>query len=173
MRSFNKKGDEGETSLLFTRRVLTSSLRCEAYGTLDEVVSCLGIARNIVAKDKTKEIVLKIQKELFVVGAELAVEKEDYQKFVSQFKPVTDDMAKQLERIIDELELEIELPNSFIIPGSNLGSGWLDLSRTMVRRAERRIVTLKLNNEISNSAMLHYLNRLADLLFILGRYEEI
>ena len=81
-------------------------------------------------------------------------------------------MAGELEGIIDELESEIELPRSFVIPGSNLGSGWLDLSRAIVRRAERRVVELKENSEIKNDAILQYLNRLADLLFILARYEE-
>lgn len=172
MKTFNKRGDEGETSLLFGRRVPKSSLRCEAYGALDEALSCLGITRNVVTNDKTKEAILKVQKELFIVNAELATKPEDRERFASRFTPVTDEMANQLEGIIDELESEIELPKSFIIPGSNLGSGWLDLSRTLVRRAERKVVALKDNNEISNGAILHYLNRLADLLFVLARYEE-
>lgn len=172
MKTFNKRGDEGETSLLFGQRVAKSSLRCEAYGTLDEAGASLGIARNVVTKDKTKEIIAKVQKELFVVSAELATKSEDYGRFASRFTPVSDEMTSQLERLIDDLESEIELPKSFIIPGANLGSGWLDLSRTIVRRAERKVVALKENNEISNDAILHYLNRLADLLFILARYEE-
>jgi cob(I)alamin adenosyltransferase len=172
MKTFNKRGDEGETSLLFGQRVPKSSLRCEAYGTLDEAVSCLGIARNVVTKDKTKEIIWKIQKGLFIVSAELATKPEDYQGFVSHFTPVTVEMADQLEGIIDELESKIEMPKSFIIPGSTLGSGWLDFSRTIVRRAERRVVVLKKKNEINNNAILQYLNRLADLLFTLARYEE-
>jgi cob(I)alamin adenosyltransferase len=172
MKTFNKRGDEGETSLLFGQRVPKSSPRCEAYGTLDEAVSCLGIARNTVTKNKTKEIIWKIQKELFIVSAELATKPSDYQVFATRFTPVTEEMADHLEEIIDELESKIKLPKSFIIPGSTLGSGWLDLSRTIVRRAERRVVVLKKKNEINNNAILQYLNRLADLLFILARYEE-
>lgn len=172
MKTFNNREDDRETSLLFGQRVWKSSLRCEAYGTLDEAVSCLGIARNVATKDKTKEVILKVQKELFRVNAELATKCEDYEKFASRFTPVTDEMANQLAEVIDELKSEIELPKSFIIPGSNLGSAWLDLSRTIVRRAERRVIALKQNNKISNNAILHYLNRLADLLFILARYEE-
>jgi cob(I)alamin adenosyltransferase len=172
MKTFNKLGDEGETSLLFGRRVAKSSLTCEAYGTIDEAVSCLGIARNMVTKVKTKEIILKVQKELFLVSSELATHLKDYQKFTAHFTPVTDDMVYQLERTIDELESKIELPQSFIIPGSNLSSGWVDLSRTIIRRAERRVSRLRGNDAIPNITILHYLNRLADLLFILARYEE-
>ena len=172
MKTFNKRGDGGETSLLFGQRVPKSDLRCEAYGTIDEAVSCLGIARNLVTKDKAKEIILRVQKELFTISAELATKPEDYERLASRFTPVTDTMADELEGIVNELESEIELPKSFIIPGSNLGSGWLDLSRTIVRRAERRVVTLRESNEIENDAILRYLNRLADLLFILARYES-
>ena len=172
MKTFNKRGDKGETSLLFGQRVSKSDLRCEAYGTIDEAVSALGIARNLVAKGRVKEVILKVQKELFNINAELATKAEDYERLASSFTPVTDEMANGLEEIIDELESEIEVPKSFIIPGSNLGSGWLDLSRAIVRRAERRVVELEENNEVRNGAILQYLNRLADLLFILARYEE-
>ncbi|MFC1942690.1 cob(I)yrinic acid a,c-diamide adenosyltransferase [Chloroflexota bacterium] len=172
MKTFNKRGDEGETSLLFGDRVKKNSLRCEAYGTLDEVVSCLGVARNAVTREKTKIIILKLQEEIFMVSAELATEPENYEKFASRFTPVTDEMVDRLEEMIVELESEIELPKAFIIPGSNMGSGLLDLSRAMVRRAERRVADLRQNNEISNNAIQSYMNRLADLLFMLGRYEE-
>jgi cob(I)alamin adenosyltransferase len=173
MKTFNKKGDGGDTSLLFGHRISKDSLRCEAYGTLDEAISGLGIARNVVSKDKTKILILNIQRELFRINAELAIKPEDYDKYSAQFTPLNDEMVNQLENVINELESEIVIPKSFIIPGSNPGSGWLDLCRTIVRRAERRVVTLKRTDEISNSVILQYLNRLADLLFILARYEEI
>jgi len=172
VKTFNKKGDRGDTSLLFGRRVSKSDLHCEAYGTIDEAVSSLGIARNLVTKDRVKEIILGVQKELFDISAELATKPEDCDRLASSFKPITDEMAGGLEEIIDELETKIEMPKSFIIPGSNLGSAWLDLSRTIVRRAERKVVTLKAEGEIKNDAILQYLNRLADLLFTLARYEE-
>lgn len=172
MKTFNKKGDSGNTSLLFGRRVPKSDLRCEAYGTIDELVSSLGIARNFVTKDKTKELILEVQKELFTLGTELATKSEDYERLIAKFKPVTDEMVNRLEQIIDEMETEIDMPKSFVIPGSNLGSAWLDLSRAIVRRAERKAVMLKEKKEIRNNAILKYLNRLADLLFTLSRYEE-
>ena len=173
MKTFNKKGDKGETSLLFGGRVPKSDLRCEAYGTLDEAISSLGVARNHVKKKKTREMILRVQKELFEVNAELATKTEDREKFVTHFKPITEGMAAGLEEIINEIEAEVEMPRAFIIPGANLASASLDVSRAIVRRAERRAVILKEKGEIENDAILHYLNRLADLLFMLARYEEV
>ena len=173
MKTFNKKGDRGKTSLLFGQRVPKDDLHCEAYGTIDEAVSALGITRNVVVKDRVKEIILRVQKELFTIGAELATKPENYEQLTSHFTPVTDKMSLELEEIINDLEVKIEMPKSFIIPGSTSGSAWLDLSRTIVRRAERRAVTLKEQGELKNEVVLQYLNRLADLLFTLARYESM
>ncbi|MFA4836349.1 MAG: cob(I)yrinic acid a,c-diamide adenosyltransferase [Dehalococcoidia bacterium] len=172
MKTFNKRGDKGETSLLYGVRIAKDSLRCEAYGKVDEVVSALGLARNLVKQEKTRGIILKAQQELFMVGAELATELAEHEKFVSQFKPITKDMVDDLERIIDELEGKIEMPRAFIIPGKNPGSAALDLSRSMLRTAERRAVSLNGTGGIKNEFLLSYINRLADLLFTLARYEE-
>ena len=172
MKTPSEKGDEKETSLLFGKRVLKSDLRCEAYGTIDEAVSSLGFARNLVRKDKSREIITKVQKELFAVSAELATQPEDYDKFAATFQPVTDEMVSSLERITGEIEAEIQMPQGFVIPGTNLASAALDVSRTIVRRAERRAVVLEEQNEIRNEAILRYLNQLSDLLFAVARYEE-
>jgi len=173
MKTFDKEGDSGETSLLFGRRVAKSDLRCEAYGTLDEAMSALGVARNLVAKDKVKDVICKVQRELFAINAELATKPEDYEKLTLSFTPVTDKMVKGLEDIIVELEADTEMPKSFIIPGAkNVGAAWIDLSRAIIRRAERRVVELKRQKEIKNETLLPYLNRLSDLFFVLARYEE-
>lgn len=172
MKTFNKKGDRGNTSLLFGKRVPKSDLHCESYGTIDEAISSLGVARNLVKRAKSKETILKVQKELFVLNAELATQCEDYDKLASKFKVVTAEMADGLESTIVQLEGEIEMPKAFVIPGANLASASLDVSRAIVRRAERRLVALKEKGEISNDAILQYINRLADLLFVLARYEE-
>ena len=172
MKTFNKKGDKGETSLLFGQRVLKSDLHCEAYGTIDEAVSALGVARNLVRKNKAREIISKVQKDLFTVNAELATKPEDYERLVSRCQPINDKRVSEIEELIDEIEAEVEISNEFIIPGSNLASAALDLSRTVVRRAERRVVGLKEGGEVRNEAVLQYLNRLADLLFLLARCEE-
>lgn len=173
MKTFNKKGDTGSTGLFFGGRVPKSDLRCEAYGTVDEAVSYLGMARNLVKQSKTREIILKVQKELFMLNAELATKCEDYGRLVARHQPVTAEMAGDLEKLIDEIEGRVELPKGFVIPGSNPASAALDVSRTIVRRAERRVVELHEKGEVKNPAILQYLNRLADLLFILARYEEI
>ena len=172
MKTFNKRGDKGETSLLYGGRVAKDTLRVEAYGKLDEVVSALGLARSLVKKEKTQELILKFQQELFTVSAELATAPEEYEKLTSQFGPVTKTMVDAIESTIDELESEIEMPDAFVIPGGNSGSAALDLARSMTRTAERRAVSLKTRGEIENGFLLSYLNRLADLLFTLARYEE-
>ncbi len=172
MKTFNKKGDTGETSLLFGRRVPKDDLHCEAYGTLDEAVSALGIARNFVESAKTKEIILGVQRELFQVNGELATRPEDCERLASSFAPVTDAMSDRLEALINDLESRMETPREFIIPGGTIGAAFLDLARATVRRAERRVVTLREQGELRNESILKYLNRLADLLFTLARYEE-
>jgi len=158
--------------LLFGQRVPKTDSRCETYGTLDEVISLLGVARNLVKKTESPEIILKVQKELFEVNCELATGPEDYEKLVTRFRPITEEMAAGIESIIDRIEAQIELPKAFVIPGANLSSATLDVARATLRRAERRAVSLREQGEIKNEAILQYLNRLADLLFILARYEE-
>lgn len=172
MKTFNKRGDAGETSLLFDRRVPKDDPHCEAYGTIDEAVSALGITRNLVKSDRVRQIILEAQRELFKVSTELAAKADDHDRFVSSFSPVTDDMTARLEAIIDDLESRFAMPESFVVPGVTVGSAWLDLSRTIIRRAERRVVTLKQQGELRNVAVLRYLNRLADLLYTVARYEE-
>jgi cob(I)alamin adenosyltransferase len=172
LKTFNKKGDKGETSLLFGRRVPKSDLHCEAYGTIDEVVSALGIARNYIIIERLKDILLKVQKELFTINGELATKSEDYNRFSSSFTPINFGVIDTLESNINELEAEIEMPKAFVIPGATIASSWLDFSRAIIRRAERAVVRLKEKNELRNELILQYLNRLADLLFTMARYEE-
>jgi cob(I)alamin adenosyltransferase len=172
MRTFNKRGDRGETSLLYGGRVPKSDPRCEAYGTIDEAVSALGLARALSKKERLSDILHGLQQELFIVGAELATAADHYDKLVAKHRVVTEEMVDRLETIIDELEKEMEMPQLFIIPGASPGGAALDLARTIIRRAERRAVALKNENKVPNERVLHYLNRLADLVFTLARYEE-
>lgn len=171
MKTFNKKGDEGETSLLFGDRVAKSDPRCEAYGTIDEAVSFLGLARHF-CRPEVKEIILSLQQELFTVGAELATPAEHYSKLVKKGKTVTPQMVQRLENRIEEFEGKVKMPEAFVIPGASAGSAALDFARTIVRRAERRVVALKEAGTVKNDEILKYLNRLADLIFTLARYEE-
>ncbi|MFH1485960.1 MAG: cob(I)yrinic acid a,c-diamide adenosyltransferase [Chloroflexota bacterium] len=173
MRTFNKRGDSGETSLLFGERVQKSDARCEGYGTIDEAVSALGLARALSSTPRVQEIVLSVQRELFTVGSEMATTHDRYDKLVGRGSVVTSDMVQRLENIIDALEEEFAMPHSFIIPGGSPSSGALDLARAIVRRAERRAVDLRSDGLVKNVEVLKYLNRLADLIFTLARYEEV
>lgn len=172
MKTFNKKGDRGETSLLFGVRVPKSDPHCEAYGTIDEAVSTLGLARALSTRDRVKDILLHLQKELFIVGAELATPVEYYPQFIQKYQVITEDKVQELERLIDELENAVKMPHAFIIPGDCAASATLDMARTVIRRAERRVVNLKQSSLLPNEEVLRYLNRVADLLYTLARYEE-
>ena len=172
MRTFNKKGDGGETSLLYGDRVAKSDPRCEAYGTVDEAVSALGLARHFCCPE-VRDVVLSLQQDLFVVGAELATPAQHYSKLAMKKNIVTPEMVQKLEDLIDAFEAKVEMPKAFVIPGgASAGSAALDVARTVIRRAERRVVALKESGAVKNDEVLKYLNRLADLVFTLARYEE-
>ena len=171
-RIYTRRGDEGETGLLYGGRVSKTDPRLEACGTVDEAVSALGLARSLVKSDRLKDIIKEVQRELFTVGAELATDSKEYPKLVEHFSVVTPEMVTRLEGLIDELNREIKLPRAFIIPGASAGSGAMDLGRSILRRAERRVVALKEGGMLHNPQVLHYLNRLADLVFVMARYED-
>ena len=166
---FSKKGDRGFTSLLGGQRIPKSGPRPEAYGTLDEATSALGIARASAIRPKTKEIIISIQKDLLVLGAELATAPEDSEKYPQRIKS---DHVDRLEGVIEDLQKGMAMGKEFILPGETMASAAIDLGRTIVRRAERKAVRLLQEKIITNGEVLRFLNRLADLLFILARYEE-
>ena len=169
---YTRRGDEGETGLLYGGRVSKTDLRLEACGTVDEAVSALGLARALVKSERLRDLIKEVQGELFTVGAELATDSKEYHKLVEHFSVVTPEMVIRLEGLIDELNQEIKLPRAFIIPGASAASGAMDLSRSILRRAERRVVALKELDMLHNAHVLHYLNRLADLVFVMARYED-
>ncbi|MBI5968204.1 MAG: cob(I)yrinic acid a,c-diamide adenosyltransferase [Deltaproteobacteria bacterium] len=166
---FSKKGDRGFTSLMGGQRISKSGPRPEAYGTLDEASSALGIARASATRPKTKEIILSIQKDLLHLGAELATSPEDMPKYAYQ---ITKDHVERLERLIAELQEDTVIGKEFVLPGATMASAAIDLGRAIVRRAERKAVRLLQEKIITNAEVLRFLNRLADLLFTLARYEE-
>jgi cob(I)alamin adenosyltransferase len=166
---FSKKGDRGFTSLRGGQRVPKSSPRPDAYGTLDEASSALGIARASARKPGTGEFILHIQKDLLLLGAEMATESKDLAKFRGR---ITTRHVDRLERYLDELQSKVTLKNEFVFPGGALSAAAIDLARTILRRAERKAVGLFQQKIISNPEVLRYLNRLADFLFVLARYEE-
>ena len=172
MKTFNKQGDHGETSLLYGGRVPKSDSRAEAYGTIDEAVSALGLARALSSSERVRSMVLQFQNELFLVGAEMATDVEQRHKLLGTFGVIGTEHADRLEKLIEQFEAEIKMPNSFVIPGATPAAAALDLARTIIRRCERRAVALRAAGLIENDAILCYLNRLSDLIFTLARYEE-
>ncbi len=169
---YTKRGDGGETGLLYGGRVSKTDPRCEAYGTVDEAISALGLARSLSADDRVKEIIRALQRELFTVGAELATATDKYETMKTHFSIITPEMVKGLESLIDELEEKVEIPRAFIIPGASAASSAMDMARTVLRRAERRTVALNEARLLVNDQVLRYLNRAADLIFMLARYED-
>lgn len=171
MQTFNKKGDGGETSLLYGVRVAKCDDRCEVYGTIDEAVSMLGVAKNF-CQPEVKEIISSLQRDLFFIGTELAVPQEHYSKLEAKRGVIKPEMVQRLEELIDDFETKVTIPREFVLPGDGISSSTLDVARTMIRRAERRAVAFKHAGKFINEEILKYLNRLADLIFILARYEE-
>jgi cob(I)alamin adenosyltransferase len=166
---FSKKGDQGETSLLGGQRVPKYDLRPETYGVLDEASSALGVAKAATDNQKIKDIIFDIQKDLLVMGAELSTLPEDYDKLA---RTIAQEDADRIENIIDDLQKDVTLKREFIYPGETVISAQIDVARTIIRRAERKAALLKSEGIIKNPLINQYLNRLADMLFTLARYEE-
>ena len=168
---YTRKGDEGQTSLFGGQRISKSDPRPEAYGTLDEVCAVLGVARAATDNRDLQAVIHSIQEDLFLLGAELATAPEDRTRISVQ--QITAEHTARLEALIDERLSKIELPRAFIIPGSSAYiPALLDWARAVARRAERRVVELRKAALLDNPEVLKYLNRLADLLFVLARYQE-
>jgi cob(I)alamin adenosyltransferase len=167
-----KTGDGGETGLLYGGRVAKTDPRTEAYGAVDEAISTLGAARALVKDRSRHAIILRVQSELFTVGAELATDTAEYGKLEQHFMVVTTDFTGRIEREIIDLERRVPLPDAFVIPGGTAAAAALDVARAVLRRAERRIVALQQSGQLRNPEVLRYTNRLSDLLFMLARAEE-
>jgi cob(I)alamin adenosyltransferase len=179
------RGDDGTTGLLFGGdRVRKDDPRTEAYGALDEAVAALGLARAELGMKAQygvlshnfgglADLILRLQRELFVAGAELATTPEARDRQRDGETRVSGGMVEGLDATLREMEAAIELPREFVVPGATRVSAALELARTIVRRAERRTVTLAAaDTALVESRLLPYLNRLADLLWILARVAE-
>jgi cob(I)alamin adenosyltransferase len=172
VRIYTRGGDDGTTGLLYGGRVDKSDTRTEAYGTTDEAVAALGMARVFIADSLLADLVLRLQRDLFVVGAELATATENSHKLRPGSTKVTAEMVDGLEEVIDDYVARIRMPEEFIVPGESRGSSFLDFARTVIRRAERQTVAMDREGLLSDREAVRYLNRLADLVFVLARYEE-
>ena len=179
-----RRGDDGTTGLLFGGpRVRKDDLRTETYGTIDEAVAALGIARaQLGVKERLgtlnvgfgelPAIILRLQRELFVAAAELATQPDAWDRQRPGVSRVDPSMVEGLETMLRESETHISMPTEFVVPGETPTSAALELARTIVRRAERRAVTLEAEGLIPGPHLLPYLNRLADLLWVLARAAE-
>lgn len=167
-----KGGDSGETGLLYGGRVPKDDLHTEAYGALDEAISALGLARALETDAPRAERLLNLQRELFVVGAELATGAGHRDDLRKHFEVVSPQMTEALHQQVEQLERDVPLPAGFVIPGGTPVAAALDVARTAVRRAERRAVALDRADQLENREVLRYLNRLSDLLFMLAREAE-
>ena len=163
MKIYTKTGDEGKTSLFDNSRVWKSDQRIMSYGAVDELNSSLGIALSLELDSEIKDILIKLQNDLFIVGSDLA-----NPNMLDKKIRTTPDMITFIEQKIDLLEPQLEPLTSFILPGGTLLASILHLSRTISRRAETHVISLSQNEEINKDAAI-YLNRLSDLMFIMAR----
>ena len=167
MKIYTGKGDQGETGLYGGKRVPKNSLRIEAYGIVDELNSFVGLAITETVDKDVKALLLKIQNQLFTVGADLATPEEKKQ----EVDGTTREFYSRIEKEIDKYEAKLEELKNFILPGGSNSSAHLQVCRTITRRAERAVVSLKNKVEISDNILI-FLNRLSDLFFVLARYEN-
>ena len=165
MKIYTKTGDKGLTSLFDGSRVDKDDLRVECYGTLDELSSYIGLC-SVYAQDYDKKILRDIQLKMFSVSAELATREEGKYKNV-----VLEDDITNLESLIDEYINKIDKVDAFIVPGTSVVSANLHIARTICRKAERRIYSLSKIEKV-NPLFLKYINRLSDLLYAIGRFNE-
>jgi cob(I)alamin adenosyltransferase len=165
-----RTGDSGYTGLIGKERVPKWDPRPDTFGTVDEATSALGLARALSLQPRVKEVILRVQRELYTLMAELATSPEERGKHAAMI--ITAEHVTGLEALTDELKRDAEIGNVFIIPGETVTGAALDLARTIVRRAERMTVKLHHDGTVTNPELLRYLNRLSDVLFVLARYEE-
>lgn len=164
---YTRTGDEGYTDLL-GGRVPKYAPRPDTYGTIDEATSFLGFARALAISQHTRDILIEVQRDLYIMMAELAFTEEMTQ---TRFQ-ITKDHVERIEQETDALSETVSLPPHFILPGDTVPGGALDAARGVVRRAERLVVRLYHDGEFNNGQVVAYMNRLSSLLFILARFED-
>lgn len=167
---YTKRGDDGSTSLGSRTRVPKESLRIEAYGTVDELNSMIGVALANGLTARLVEILTAVQNELFHLGSDLCFTEEDKEQVA--IPEVEERHVAGLENIIDELAEDVGPLENFILPGGAVGAANLHLARTVCRRAERIAVALS-RQEAVGEHVIPYLNRLSDALFVMARYENM
>jgi cob(I)alamin adenosyltransferase len=171
---YTKKGDDGTTSLWYGGRVSKSDPRTEAYGSLDEAASALGVARSLCGEDaELAADILRLQDDLFIAAAELATAPEAADRLEDGVSRVTEAMVDDLEELVDRHMDRVELPPKFVIPGGSHASAELDLARAVLRRAERRVVELAQGGEAVSETLLRFLNRASDAAYAMARHADV
>lgn len=165
---YSRKGDDGNTGILGEGRVPKYHPRPTTVGDIDEATAVIGLARANCRSKKTQEILLKVQRDLYNLMAEIAATPESAHKF----RKIDSNRVEWVEEQIDHSSSIISMPDEFIVPGDSIGGAFLAQARTVVRRAERRVAQLFHANEIENPELLRYLNRLSSLCFVLEMYEN-
>ena len=168
MKIYTKTGDSGETSLIYGRRTQKDDLRVETYGTVDEANAAIGLAVSMLKESQKSSkdlltILHRVQRDLFDVGRDLATPEDKREAFW-----VDEPRVQLLEKVIDKLDAELEPLRQFILPGGSKTAAQLHVVRTVTRRAERLAVKLSHEQQV-NPSLLHYLNRLSDLAFVMSR----
>lgn len=178
MKIYTRKGDDGTTSLWYGGRVEKSDPRTEAYGSVDEANSALGLARSLchdagpVGEESVADL-LALQRGLFVAGAELATAPDASDRLEDGVSRVTETMVTELEQAIDRYMAKVDLPPKFVVPGGTHLSAALDVARASIRRAERRIVALRDAEGLASKTVLHYVNRASDLVWAIARFTDV
>ena len=172
---YTKNGDKGETFLLFGEKVSKNDIRVECYGSIDECMSNLGAAKAILHDQNEQEIenlIVNIQRKLFIISSEIACPKNKYDEMKIKYRYISEDMIQEIEDHIDYFQNNTPEIKFFVLPGSSKASSFIDISRTICRKAERLCVKVKEKDLLNNELNLILLNRLSDLLFILARYID-
>ena len=172
---YTRKGDDGTTSLWYGGRVPKHHGRTEAYGSLDEACSVLGVARALCGAEQAELAadILRLQDDIFVAGAELATAPEASDRLEDGVSRTTEEMVAALEDRIDHYMGQIDLPPQFVIPGGTQLSAQLDVARTTIRRAERHITALQEAGELAGATVIHFVNRASDLAYAMARFADV
>jgi cob(I)alamin adenosyltransferase len=172
---YTKKGDDGTTSLWYGGRIPKHAGRPDAYGSLDEAGAALGVARALCGPGEAELAadVLRLQDDLFIVAAELATAPEAADRLQDGISRTSGEMVADVERLIDRYMAEVDLPPKFVIPGGNQLSAQLDVARTAIRRAERRITALAEAEGQISEIVVRFVNRASDLAFAMARYADV
>jgi cob(I)alamin adenosyltransferase len=169
MKIYTRKGDDGTTGLLYGGRVAKDSPLPAAYGTVDEAQAAMGVARADCERgSELDELLVGLERDLWVLMAELATDPAHHDRLTPGQSRVTAQMVTALEAVIDDISARFDMPTEFVVPGQDRVAAWLDLARTVTRRAER----LALVAATDGSFVVPYLNRLSDLLWALARWQE-